>query len=229
MSRIEEIRAKVSDYKLYENSTLPNRDYQLYQAKEALRKNAWLDTSFLLSELDRKDAKIATLQSESLTGVELAELHITFKRLQDENERLTTELSHYRQAEADGLLVRLPCRVGGTVYTVDQDYFPCATCKEMGRTNIVKCYRLNSTRPYTDAPYECPVVYEINARICNGFTVSAGKDGNPEASLAGEWGYEGLEKFSGIDGKQYYAREEAEQAAKEAAQKEADDGTSKLE
>lgn len=47
-----------------------------------------------------------------------------------------------------------------------------------------------------------------------GFEISFDATGKTVLSAPGEFGYEGLEQFSGIDGKVYYTREEAEAALK---------------
>lgn len=58
--------------------------------------------------------------------------------LQEENKYLKKELSSYRQAEEQGLLLRLPCKVGDTVYWVNSYH------DETGRKKInsvqVQCY-----------------------------------------------------------------------------------------
>ncbi len=110
----------------------------------------------------------------------------------------------------NGLIVVLPCNAGDTVYTIKESYFDCENCqygneahydKEIGR---VCCDRENQ---------HCP--YVISEHIPEGFEVSKNKNKKWELSLPGEWGYEGLEQFSGINGKCYFTRSEAEVALKE--------------
>ena len=117
-------------------------------------------------------------------------------------------LRELAEADKDGRCVVLPCKIGDTVYTVQEICFPCHKCEEMGRKEIEKCYEL-STRPPFRAPYECPVAYEICENRAGGFAVSEQEDGVVDAGPAGEWGYEGLEPFFGRDLKQYYSLDDA--------------------
>jgi beta-xylosidase len=86
----------------------------------------------------------------------------------------------------------------GVRYNGDWEIYVQKLDKEIDR---VCCDRENQ---------HCP--YVISERIPEGFEVSKNQDGKWELSLPGEWGYEGLEIISGIDGNCYFTRAEAEKA-----------------
>lgn len=109
----------------------------------------------------------------------------------------------------DGTVIDLPCKVGGTVYTVEEDVFNCEECPHGGEG-----YDGRSKCTYDGM---CPL--KIDEHICEGYEIS-GKDGIAIVSSPGEWGYEGLEHFFGKDGRCYFTHDKAESA--EAALKEAD-------
>ena len=110
-------------------------------------------------------------------------------------------------------LVELPCEIGSAVFTLAEVLFPCHVCEAMGRTALSECYKLNSSHPFQGAPHECPTnIYEIQKHTCRGFEVCGDANGIPIVSLAGEWGYEGFEAFTGCDGKQYYSQIDAKAA-----------------
>lgn len=110
---------------------------------------------------------------------------------------LTISLDRLRElAEAgrDGRLVVLPCKVGDTVYTIEQHYLDCDNCEQ-------ECREFERGQ-------HCPCV--IKEHIVEGFYIS--DDG---LSAPGEWDYEGLECFRGIDGKWYLTRDAAVKALEE--------------
>lgn len=115
------------------------------------------------------------------------------------------------QAEQNGRLVVLPCAIGSEVFTIEELYFDCKNCERGVKAKYNpkinrRCCELNDGE-------HCP--YYIKEHIVEGFTIGADKAGKPSISAPGEWGYEGLETFSGIDGKWYLTREEAEAAMAE--------------
>lgn len=115
------------------------------------------------------------------------------------------KLAAYEDAEEKGLLVRLPCKIGNTVYTLRENYFDCPNCVHKAHASFHK----NIQRFVCDKEnWHCPL--SIKEHVVEGFYVSQGEAGNVDVSGPGEWGYEGLETFSGFDGKWYRTREDAE-------------------
>lgn len=118
-------------------------------------------------------------------------------------------LSRYRTAEKEGRLVELPCKVGDTVYIVKENYFDCGNCVHGNEAHY--CEKINRVCCDLEDRH-CP--HSIEEHIVRGFEI-AEKDKKWHASQPGEWGYEGLEHFMGIDGECYFTPESA-QAALEA-------------
>ena len=118
------------------------------------------------------------------------------------------ELSALVKARDEGRLVELPCKIGQTVYTVNEDYFACDECQYKQEAHFDK--KINHMS--CEIPYgrHCPLY--IKEHVVSGFTISASKKQQPTISGPGEWGYEGLEPFCGMDGKWYLTRQEAEAA-----------------
>lgn len=117
------------------------------------------------------------------------------------------------QAEKDGRLAVLPCKAN-TVYTIERDYFNCNECD-----NRAKAYfqsSINKVACNREEGDHCP--YYIRAHQAEGFEIHFDANGGLSLSNPGDFGYEGLEEFFGIDEKVYYSREEAE-AALEAIKK----------
>lgn len=111
------------------------------------------------------------------------------------------------QADKDGRLMVLPCK-NGTVYTIEEDYFNCGECKHgnMARYQV----QIDRVSCDMDNGFHCP--FYIKGHKVSGFEITFDETGDIVLSLPGEFGYEGLEQFAGIDGKVYYTREEAEAA-----------------
>jgi hypothetical protein len=130
-----------------------------------------------------------------------------------------TDIAALVEAGPDRVVV-LPCAVGSTVYTIEEDYYPCHTCEAIERGRFEErdaCY--NEKRDLSNdknGRFECPLVLHVRKHRCTGFTV--GGEGGKQLSVsgAGEWGYEGHEEFYGADGKQYYSEDEAEKALEQA-------------
>ncbi len=134
------------------------------------------------------------------------------EKLLEELEISINKLVDIAIMKSKGRLALLPCRPGDKVYTIDRDECPCDICPhgENYDYNSRKCLEDDrSTGCYKECP---PPRYHIEEHICEGFTVSGDKDGNPVVSGPGEWGYEGLEHFYGYDGKVYYDYEAAREA-----------------
>lgn len=97
-----------------------------------------------------------------------------------------------------------------TVYTIQEDYFACDKCRHgdgayyQAQINKVSCDMNNGLH--------CPLY--VKEHKVGGFEVKFDKSGAIVLSPPGEFGYEGLETFSGVDGKVYYTREEADAALK---------------
>lgn len=123
------------------------------------------------------------------------------------------------QAEKDGRLVVLPCK-DDIVYTIKEDYFNCGECRH--RDSAYYQAEINRVSCDMENGLHCPLYIEEHK--VSGFEVSFDTSGAIILSNPGEFGYEGLEQFSGVDGKVYYTREEAEAALKkgEEADNEAD-------
>ena len=118
---------------------------------------------------------------------------------------MVDKLAAYEDAEEKGLLVRLPCKIGSTVYTLRENYFDCPNCVHKARASFHK----NIQRIACDMEdRHCPL--SIKEHVVEGFEVLQGDAESIEVNGPGEWGYEGLETFSGFDGKWYCTREEAE-------------------
>lgn len=119
-------------------------------------------------------------------------------------------LAAYEDAEADGRLIVLPCKVGDTVWTINEKYFDCENCQYKEEAyyhhsiNNVACDKNDR---------HCPL--RLTERIVEGFEIEQAKDGTVQIRGPGEWGYEGLETFYGFDGRVYFTREEAEAALEE--------------
>lgn len=115
-------------------------------------------------------------------------------------------LKVYEDAEEQGRLVVLPCKVGDTVFTIEENYFDCENCMHKDRAS----YQDSIQRMACDMDVHCPL--NIEEHIVEGFNIGKGKTGYAEASAPGKWGYEGLETFYGFDEKWYITREAAEEA-----------------
>lgn len=110
------------------------------------------------------------------------------------------------QAEKDGRLVVLPCK-DDTVFTIEEDFFNCDQCKN--KANARYQPHIDRISCDFDNSEHCPL--RVEEHKVEGFEISF-KEGDPVVSLPGAYGYEGLETYSGFDGKCYYTREEAEAA-----------------
>lgn len=116
------------------------------------------------------------------------------------------------QAEKDGRLVVLPCK-DDTVFTIEEDFFNCDQCKhKAGARYHPSIGRISCD---FDNNEHCPL--SIKEHEVEGFEISF-REGTPVVSLPGAYGYEGLETYSGFDGKCYYTSEEAEAALKKRAE-----------
>ena len=131
-----------------------------------------------------------------LTALEMAHLFAELRKLEE-----------VKKAESEGRLLILPCKLGEIVYTIKEDYFNCEECtyKNEAHWNS-KIARRSCDMDNHD---HCPL--KIEEHVVKGFEVS-GDSAGICISAPGEWGYEGLEHFSGYDGKWYRTREEAEAA-----------------
>lgn len=116
-------------------------------------------------------------------------------------------------AEREGRCVVLPCKLGDTVYTIEEQIYNCKNCEYVGESHFDKrahmtwCNRENR---------RCPI--GITKHIVEGFEIS-GDNSECEISAPGEWEfYEGFHQFAGADGKYYLYRGAAEQALKEREQ-----------
>lgn len=144
------------------------------------------------------EPEVVTAVKHSLMGKAIAEIKefdgIPVDRLRE-----------LAQAEQDGRLVVLPCK-DATVYTIKEDYFNCDGCEYKDNAH----YQPEIRRTSCDMEdVHCPLYIEEHA--VEGFEISF-KDGNAVLSNPGQWGYEGLEHFLGIDDKWYLTREAAEAA-----------------
>lgn len=122
-------------------------------------------------------------------------------QFQHKLESMQKELQAYKDAEEQGLLIKLPCKVGDTVYTIGVDNAPCENCQHGKEVNfdIMECL-INHKQ------YECPAPeHYIEEKICNGFEVTTGG-----IELVEEWGYDMTHIFEPY----YFTREAAEEALK---------------
>lgn len=117
------------------------------------------------------------------------------------------ELLELAAAKKAGRLVVLPCK-NDIVYTIEEDYFHCDVCEHKEKAQ----YQPDIQRVSCDLDEHCPLY--IKEHVCQGFEISFDEDRKAVLSAPGEWGFEGLETFSGIDSKWYLTREEAEAALK---------------
>ncbi len=108
------------------------------------------------------------------------------------------EISELAKAKRENRLVEPPYALGSTVYTLEG--VPCADCSVCGDPT-----RCDGTR----CPVR-PVMHKVE-----GYEVARTADGVLRLSAPGEWGFEGLERFYGADGKIYVSAEAAETAADE--------------
>lgn len=146
-------------------------------------------------------ARLTAYEDTNLTPDEIAKITkfdgIPVQRLQE-----------LAKAEKDGRLVVLPCK-DDTAFTIEEDLFNCDQCKNKANArykphiDMISCDLDNSEH--------CPL--RVKEHKVEGFEISF-KEGDPVVSLPGAYGYEGLETYSGFDGKCYYTREEAEAALK---------------
>lgn len=116
------------------------------------------------------------------------------------------KLADYEEAEEAGLLLRLPCKVGDTIYIIESNLYACTLCKHKAesRYNETLSFFLCDQR----GGKECPEY--IQEHIVEGFKISA-----EGCSAPGYWGYEGFETFSSVDDRWYTTRKEAEAALAE--------------
>lgn len=121
-------------------------------------------------------------------------------------------VKEFAQSEKDGRLVILPCN-DKTAYTIQEDYFACDKCEHKAEAH----FDIGINRVCCSKDYHCP--YYIKGHKVEGFEISFDKNGNPKLSFPGEFGYEGLETFKGIDMKCYFTYEEAEQELKKLQEK----------
>lgn len=142
-------------------------------------------------------SKCYALQEE-LSGLKNThdQLQESFDQLYESNQKMAAELEKYRAAEREKRLVILPCPLGSEVFTIHEDYFDCTHCQFGGEASFDEtinqvCCDLPNGRM-------CPL--SIRSHTVKGFTVGIGTDGTPEVSQPGEFGFEGLETFYGIDG-----------------------------
>ena len=64
-----------------------------------------------------------TLEEEITHIMKVAvQLELDNEKIRDENYKLSQELESYKEAEEQGLLVRLPCKVGDTVYVPTRNF-----------------------------------------------------------------------------------------------------------
>lgn len=133
-----------------------------------------------------------------------------YKKHADALKKLDIEHMHdLLLAERDGKLVVLPCGKD-TVFTIEKDFLNCDQCN----------YKLSKGYQPSDGEILCNFEEQENYPNCikghevEGFEITFGEKGDPIVSLPGEYGYEGLTTFRGIDEKCYYTHEEAAAALK---------------
>lgn len=78
---------------------------------------------------------------------------------------LLEELKSYKEAEEQGLLMRLPCKVGDTVWVVTSPINVFDECDEAAEYEVYESY-LSSVTYYT-----CGEQFRINAKVTNSFIV----------------------------------------------------------
>lgn len=108
------------------------------------------------------------------------------------------EISELAKAKRENRMVELPYALGSTVYTLEKiecDNYCDYWVDDLG---------CNGAKP-------CPV--QPVGREVEGYEVTSTNDGELVLSAPGEWGYEGLETFSGINGVIYNSPEGAKIAA----------------
>jgi hypothetical protein len=105
------------------------------------------------------------------------------------------------EAERDGRLVLMPCKVGDMVYTIKENYFDCENCPHGDEAEYdPELHQISCSQNR-----RCPLT--IEEHIVEGFNISKSGLSDP-----GEWGYEGIEIFRGVDGEWHLTRAEAEAA-----------------
>ncbi len=115
------------------------------------------------------------------------------------------------EAEREERLVVLPCKLGSTVYTVEEDYFSCEECKHKAEAVYNPHFKHFTCDP--PAGRHCP--YTVKETIAEGFEIRLDDDGKVIVSKPGTWTWEGLQEVYSDDDKWYTSREEAEKAAEE--------------
>lgn len=115
-------------------------------------------------------------------------------------------LRELAEAVKAGRIIVLPCKVGSDVYTIEEDYFNCEQCDYKSEAVYDKEHKC---RMCDMKGRNCP--YFAERHTVEGFCVGKDKYGGG-LSAPGEWGYEGLDEFGGVDGKWYLTRKEAEAA-----------------
>ena len=182
-----------------------------------LRKAVVSDTDIL----DRLAAYEDLFESWDLKGFDFAELEKWHERMIFHVKK-TNELSDalqaasvnpqtalWAEADKEGRLLVIPCKPFAEVFAIQENYFDCENCPNKEKVKYCK----EIARFACDEAKHCP--YYIEQHEAEGFKVvalSKDKMWRWMASPPGEWGYEGLEEYRGIDGKHYYSKKEAEAA-----------------
>ena len=137
------------------------------------------------------------LEPEEAEACKVALMGKTLTEIKEIEGLSIERMKELAKAESEGRLLILPCKLGGIVYIIKEDYFNCEECTYKNEAH------------WNSKIAHCPL--KIEEHVVKGFEVS-GDSAGICISAPGEWGYEGLEHFSGYDGKWYRTREEAEAA-----------------
>lgn len=138
----------------------------------------------------------------------MSEMSRLYTAIEELKKATQLDIEALADAAAKGRLVILPCAVGDTVYCLERDNAPCVHDPNACPNSYGEYHSFDEMMK---CPYVCPEdVYSIREHMVSGFEFC----GTPlKLEDAGEWGYEGLERFR-CEGGIFLTREEAEAALK---------------
>lgn len=114
------------------------------------------------------------------------------------------------EAEREGRLALLPCKVGSRVYVIREALLSCDKCPHRSEARYVP--DINCQACDLSNGKHCPIF--IEEKVAEGFEVMCGEDGKIYVKGPGEWSYEGLMPYESYNGEIYYTEDAAKEALK---------------